>query len=325
MDSLAKIDLSRRSLLAGGLCAGAMAAFPAIARPGENFFTRNRFPIGVQLYPLSADVRADIRGTFAKLARLGYQSLETAGFAGHNAAEMKAAADEAGLTIGSAHIASQWALNPGDHLLTAPDMGPVIADLKLMGVHTAVMPMPLLPAEALPVPGQRADRQKIRAALAAYTADDWKRTADFLNRRAVEFKQAGIGFCYHNHNFEFAPIGNTTGWDILLRETDPSLVHFEMDVGWVAAAGRDPLAVLARQKDRVRMLHVKDIDAKTVPNFAMEQISAAVGKGKTDWPRLLQIARKRGVTGYYVEQEPPFPNGPLPAMEESITYLKSLR
>ena len=153
------------------------------------------------------------------------------------------------------------------------------------------------------------------------TADDWKMNADFLNQKGAVLKKAGIRTGYHNHNFEFAPVGSTTGMDILLKGTDPALVTFEMDIGWVAAAGLDPIALLAKHKGRFSLAHVKDIKADTKANFALAMDPTEIGAGKLDWKKLLPAAYAAGVRGFYVEQEPPFTRPRIEAAKLSYDYL----
>jgi sugar phosphate isomerase/epimerase len=153
------------------------------------------------------------------------------------------------------------------------------------------------------------------------TADDWKWNADFLNEKAAVLKKAGIVAGYHNHNFEFAPLGNTTGMDILLKGTDPSLVTFEMDVGWVTAAGHDPFAMLKAHPGRFTQMHVKDIKATTKANFELKQDPTEVGSGMIDWKKLLPAAYAAGVRGFYYEQEPPFAHARLESAKISYDYL----
>ena len=97
------------------------------------------------------------------------------------------------------------------------------------------------------------------------TADDWKFNADFLNSKGSMLKQAGLQLAYHNHNMEFTPLAGSSGYEILLRRTDPELVEFELDVGWVTAAGHDPLALLRDYPGRYRLMHVRDIRADPSP------------------------------------------------------------
>jgi sugar phosphate isomerase/epimerase len=153
------------------------------------------------------------------------------------------------------------------------------------------------------------------------TEDDWKRIADLLNRLGERLRAAGVQFFYHNHNAEFRPIGKTTPLDILMRNTNPRLVCFELDVGWVAAAGLDPIAVIRKYPGRFRLMHVKDIDAGTKANFAFQMVPATVGAGTIDWPRLIPAARAAGITEFFVEQEPPFPGPRIDAAAASARYL----
>jgi sugar phosphate isomerase/epimerase len=158
----------------------------------------------------------------------------------------------------------------------------------------------------------------------AMTVDDWKSNADFLNAKGDALKGLGLKLAYHNHNFEFAPVAESTGFDLLLRHTDPALVSFEMDAGWVVAAGADPAALLKRYPKRFTAMHVKDVKATTRPNFALQQVPCEVGRGMIGWKTLLPVAYGAGVRQFYVEQEPPFANPPLEAVGISFNYLHTL-
>lgn len=313
---------SRRTFLATGFIAGAATALPACAAPKKGFFERYKVPLGVQLFPVSADVRNDAHATFARLAKMGYQVIETAGLQGLTPVQFKAAADQAGLAIGGAHISAQLRGGGTDRVLI-DDLAPLIDDLNALTVRDVVMALPLLPDDRVPAVDAHV-LEKILAILNTYTVSDWQRTAAFLNERGERFRHAGMRLSYHNHNMDFRPIGDTTGWDVLMRETDPALVSFEMDVGWVIAAGLDPLQMLRRYPGRIRMLHVKDVDHTNKPNFKGEMIPATLGQGQVDWGPFLHAARDAGVTGYFVEQEAPFKTTALDAMAESIAYLRQL-
>ena len=129
---------------------------------------------------------------------------------------------------------------------------------------------------------------------------------------------------YHNHNLEFAPVDGTTGFDILARETDPQRVIFEMDAGWVRAAGLDPVVLLNRYPGRFRLMHVKDISASTHVNFKLSMDSTEVGHGIIDWRRVIAAAYKAGVTQYFVEQEPPFKKDRFASIADSFAFLSSM-
>jgi len=301
-------DLSRRGLLAAGLAGlGATYAGGAVAA-GKGFFQRHNLPVGIQLYTLGPDLQKDLDAQLATVAKIGFKSVELAGYLGRSPAELRAAFDKAGLVCPSAHISPKGASGPS----FSGDLAKLADDLHVIGVKAAIMPILYIP-----------DRlgTDLRQAGAQMTADDWKWNADFLNEKAAVLKKAGIATGYHNHNFEFAPLGETTGMEILLKGTDPNLVTFEMDVGWVTAAGKDPFALLKAHPHRFTQMHVKDIKASTKPNFVLKQDPTEVGAGMIPWTKLLPAAYAAGVRGFYVEQEPPFAHSRLESAKISFDYL----
>lgn len=323
------MTMNRRSLLGGMAMVAGSAVMAAGAAPLQAVMPRRRFfdrigkPLGLQIYTLGDDPARDLDGTFARLAAIGYRDIELPGLLGRTPAQIRAAADRAGLAISCIHLNASSRGAPGGLLVTS-DAQAIADALGALGAHQAVMPMMLLPDRLDRQPGE--SFQAMLARLVAQGGVDlWKRTAALLNDRAAALKPFGITLGYHNHNIEFAPVGNTTGWDIIAAETDPTLVPFELDLGWVATAGLDPVAFLNRYSGRVRWVHVKDIKPATVANFALESVPAEVGAGKLDWARILPAAHKAGVQHYYVEQEPPFAIPRIDAVARSYAYLAALR
>jgi sugar phosphate isomerase/epimerase len=301
-------DLSRRGLLAAGVAA--MAAHAGVANAAaKSFFPRRDLPLGIQLYTLGPDLQKDLDAQLATVARIGFKSVELAGYLGRTPAELRAAFDKAGLVCPSAHISPKGASGPS----FSGDLAKLADDLHVIGVKAAIMPILYIP--------DRLGGADLRQAGPQMTADDWKWNADFLNEKAAVLKKAGIVSGYHNHNFEFAPLGETTGMEILLKGTDPNLVTFEMDVGWVTAAGKDPFALLKAHPHRFTQMHVKDIKATTKANFELRQDPTEVGSGMIPWPKLLPAAYDAGVRGFYVEQEPPFAHSRLDSAKISFDYL----
>ncbi len=307
----ARIDLSRRGLLALG--AAALATRGGVARAAEkSFFQRRDLPVGVQLYTLGPDLQKDLDAQLATVAKIGFKSVELAGYLGRTPAELRAAFDRAGLVCPSAHISPKGANGPS----FSGDLAKLADELQVIGVKSAIMPIFYIP--------DRFGGADLRQAGVQMTADDWKWNADFLNAKAAVLKKAGLATGYHNHNFEFAPLGSTNGLDILLNGTDPSLVTFEMDAGWVTAAGHDPLVLLKKHPGRFTQMHVKDVKATTKANFALQQDPTEVGSGTINWPKLLVAAYDAGVRGFYVEQEPPFAHSRLESAKISFDYLASV-
>lgn len=110
-----------------------------------------------------------------------------------------------------------------------------------------------------------------------------------------------------------------------MRETDPRLVEFEVDTGWVATAGLDPVSFLHGLRGRATQLHVKDGAVGNTTNFVLEMKPAEVGSGTLDWARILPAARTAGVRHFYVEQEPPFTMPRIEATRKSYAFLSALR
>ena len=311
------MEMSRRAVLAGSLAGlSSMAAAKAAAAP---FFKRTGLSLGLQLYTLGGDLAADLDGQLGKVAAAGYRTVELAGYLGRTPAELKAALDKAGLAATSSHV--QATSSPAQGGLA--DVDRVIAEAKVLGVKHIVLPLFPIPDRIKPAAGE--DRRAYLARLGtSVTADDWKATAALLNAKAAPLKAAGLTLGYHNHNVEFAPVaGGTTGMAILLKEADPAL-QFEMDAGWVVAAGQDPFALLKAHPKRFRQMHVKDVKASTKPNFALQQDPTEVGTGIIDWKRLLPAAHAAGVEGFFVEQEPPFTRPRIEAARLCADYLLKL-
>ena len=287
------------------------------AQAAQPFFKRAGLPIGIQLYTLGPDAAKDLDGALKAVAGIGYKTVELPGFMGKPPAELKAALDRAGLTCPSVHVQPR-----GGELSFSGDLGKLAEAMHAVGARAAVAPICWFPdrLEMRPQAGEDMGGM-LRRLVSQMTADDWKLNADFLNRKATALKAHGLKVGYHNHNFEFLPLGSTTGQEILLKETDPALVTFEIDVGWVAAAGRDPVALLGEHKGRFTMMHVKDLKPSTAPNFALQMDPTEVGSGAIDWKKLLPAAKTAGVTHFFVEQEPPFARPRLEAAKLCHDYL----
>ena len=126
--------------------------------------------------------------------------------------------------------------------------------------------------------------------------EEIKRFADNLNKFGFKAKQAGIQLCYHNHSFEFDKVdGEKTIWDILFNHADGEMLKAEVDVAWVYNAGIDPVAHLEAWGDRIKLLHMKDLDEN--------KKLAPIGKGIIDMKAVVNKAKEIGVDWYIVEQD----------------------
>ena len=274
----------------------------ALAGAGSVFGGPDTNPLdalGVQLYTVRSVLNTKPAETLQALDRIGYREAEvTWATVDAICAELK----KTRLRAVSAHLDSALFTPENAGKLTA-----AIAHCKELGLQYAVYPY-------LPL--------KERGGL-----DKFKALADTLNRAGEECRKAGLECCYHNHAFEFEPMGATTGMQVLLNGTDKALVKWEMDVFWVSVGGHDPVDMLRKHAGRVPLLHLKNKAEgmpvqynETVPRTAYKE----VGNGVLDIPAILKAASAAGVQHYFVEQDQT-PGDPVESLRQSYEYLHKLR
>ena len=252
-----------------------------------------RLPIGLQLYSVRELLPKDFDGTLRKLRAAGYIEVEAAGYYNRTAAEFRHAMDQAGLRCISTH-------HPLSEL--RPRLDELIEYGHNLGLDYIISPSPV-----------RRDPQ----AKGPLTLDDWRWVAGELNRIGEKVKAAGMTFGYHNHGPEFGNEGGVVFYDELLRLTDPKLVVFEMDCGWVFAAGRNPVDYLSKMPQRFPLLHVKDMARG--PNGEFQ--STVLGRGAMDYRPILRAAT--GLKHYFIEQEE-FDIDPIEALRLDADYMRKL-
>ena len=295
--------LNRRLLLLGA-AAGLGAA--AVGGSADAKGVLKMWPLGVQLWTVNAQLQSDIPGTLAGLKSAGYDVVETAGTLGHTAADYRRMIEDAGLTCRSAHTSM------GDLMAGLEQK---IADALALGATWLVCSSPKPPAPLDPA------QDWVAAMIAAMTLDAFKANAEQLALMAPIVTKAGLKFAYHNHPMEFRDLDGTTGYEILVDAT-PDL-RLEMDLGWVAAAGKDPVAMMKKYAHRIDLLHVKDMVADATAPLGYRSVE--VGSGMIDWKNVFTEAHHIDVKGYFVEQEAPFLKPVMTSLAESRTYLAGLR
>jgi len=161
-------------------------------------------------------------------------------------------------------------------------------------------------------------------------AEAWRRRADLYNQCGKLAQDAGMQFCYHAHYNEYARVGNSSGYDIMLTRCDPKLLKMEMDVFWAVYAGVDPVHYWRLYPGRFPLLHIKDLYKDVAVNPHEDPPAngpnpfAPVGKGKIDWPRIFAHVGEAGAKHIFVEQDV-CNMPPLEAIKISFDYLKNLR
>ncbi len=154
--------------------------------------------------------------------------------------------------------------------------------------------------------------------------DEYLKAADLFNKKGEICKGKGIKFAYHNHDQTF--IQKPAGFvpqQLLLENTDASLVDYEMDIYWVVTAGEDPIKWFEKYPNRFRLSHIKD-RKKNVP-LSEHDASCIVGQGQIDFAKILRVGQKNGLQYYIVEQERYDNTTSIGAAKADADYLKKLK
>jgi sugar phosphate isomerase/epimerase len=248
--------------------------------------------IALQLYTLRDVMATDFMGTLGTVADAGYPAVEFARYGSHTAAEVRTRLDEVGLRTMGAHT-------PFAALLE--DFEKAAGDVVTVG------------GQYLIVPGVPKDEY-------LETPDQVRRLAGIFNGFGAAAQNMGLTFLYHNHDFE---LRHREGWsesdltalELLLHETDPALVNFELDVFWAEVAGRNSEELIRAWPGRFTSLHVKDMDP------AGED--APVGTGRPDWRPIFAAAEEAGGTRWLVVEQDN-PRDPLVDIRTSIDNLRTI-
>lgn len=246
--------------------------------------------IGLQLYTLREETAADFKGTLKKVADLGYEGVEFAGYGDIPAEEMKALLDDLGLKGFSSHVSL--------HAMRA-DLQKEIDYLKTIGAEYMICPF-LMPE----------DRPE--------TAEGWTALFTELEQIGKEVRKQGLIFGYHNHDFEFhGTVGDSNAFDAMFAETSPEAVQVEMDVCWVQFAGQDPIEYIGKYTDRLPLLHLKDFSKDEQGQMKTLEL----GQGSVNLPAVIEAADQAGVEWLIVEQDV-CQNPPLQSIENSYNWVK---
>ncbi len=287
---------SRREFLAGAAAAFAAAPFASVPALAQRHLL-----LGLQLYTVRADLAKDYEGTLKLVKAAGVRKVQAnLTMSGRTSQQQRKIYDEMGFIWDSIHAS-------GDALRNNAQA--TIDEAKAAGIKNITCSFPLYPT----------DRAVI---MAGPTVDDWKKNIDTFNTIGGLCKKSGLTFGYHNHNLEFRKIGDVVPYDLLIKEADPALVSMEMDIGWVASSGADPVAYLTKYPKRYSAVHIKDLKSVGIPNVNGKMDSAIIGKGIIDWNKVLPAIKKSSVTSAYLELEEPYDPSPIGMVQQSAAFLK---
>jgi sugar phosphate isomerase/epimerase len=268
-----------------------LAAFPvvpALLRKLNAPFPAAPARIGLALYTVRGLAAQDFEGTLRAIADIGYRDLDMYIYASGKAPrETRAMLDRAGLACRSARVASPALYRGWDRFLDAANV---------LGARWITLAN-LSPEERL-------------------SLRDWEELAGVFNRAGESARKAGLGFCYHNHDFELQQLEGRTPLYVVLAATDPALVRLQMDVYWMTKGGRNAVHEITRLGARVGTLHLKDMDATSKRGIT------TVGRGTLDFAAVLRAARDAKVADVFVEEDDPA--DPLAAARQSYAHLTGL-
>lgn len=255
-------------------------------------------PVGLQLYSLRHIFeKGDVPGTLAMVKGWGLTELELAGTYGMSSADFAALLKKTGLNAVSTH---------GDFNRLADGADAVIADAQVFGVK-------YLGCAWIP--------HKER-----FVAADAAKAVKVFNEAGKKANAAGLRFFYHIHGYEFQPGPDGTLFDTIAKNTDPSLVAFEMDVFWALRGGASPVDLFTKYPGRFELTHLKDMQKglKTgdPTGHAPDDSNVPLGQGQIDWPALFRAANKDGVKYHFIEDEHPQSEKQIPV---SLKYLADLK
>lgn len=294
---------SRRSFLQKtALAAAATALSPTFLQAAA----KKKYLIGIQLYSVRADMKADPLNTLKALAEMGYQHVEHANYAdrkfyGYSAKEFKQILKDLGLSMPSGHTVmgpSHWDAAKNDF---SDSWKYTVEDAAILGQEFVISPWL---------------DESLRK-----TKDDMLRYMEVFNKSGELCKKSGMRFGYHNHNFEFTQMmGTETVYEIILKNTDPNLVTQQLDFGNLYETKADAMAIIKNNPGRFVSLHVKD---EVINSKGTAWESTVLGKGEQAVKELVAEGLKTGGTKHLIiEQEAYQGIAPLECVKQDLGVMK---
>ena len=244
-------------------------------------------PIALQLYSIREEMAQDVPATLQKVADMGYDGVEFAGFFEHDPEELGEMCEDLGLGIAGAHV-QVTAIQESEIQATIDDM---------LALGNDYIVVPGLPDEY---------RNSVEA---------WESTAELFNVAVEKITQEELELGYHNHAHEFEPLEGEIPWDVLMSNTRED-VFGQLDIGHCIRAGQDPALYLEKYAGRSLTVHVKDFDP--------DNEDVLVGEGVADWNLLFQLCEDVGGTEWYIIEQEHYPVPPIEAVETCLKNVKKM-
>ena len=253
-------------------------------------------PIGLQLYSLRAEFAKDLPGTLEKVRSYGIKNVELAGTYTLAPVQFKEMLQTKGLKPISGHFPYERYRD---------DAEGVARDAKALGLQYAGC--------AWITHNGDFDEKTCREAIAVF------------NRAGETLAKNGVKFFYHTHGYEFQPYNQGTLFDLLMSETNPKFVRFQMDIFWIVHPGQDPVKLLEKYGSRFELMHLKDMKKGVKGDLSGHSPvtnDVVLGTGQMALPAILSAAKRAGVKWYFVEDESPTAAEQIP---QSLRYLEQVK
>jgi sugar phosphate isomerase/epimerase len=265
----------------------------AAAGIGKSF----KGPVGLQLYSLREQFKKDVPATLDEVKSFGIKYAELAGTYDMPPEKFKAELAQRGIEAISGHFPFERYRD---------DAESVAKEAEALGLKYSGCAW-------IPHQGDF-DEKTCREA------------ASVFNHAGEVLSKHGIKFFYHTHGYEFQKHGDGTLFDLLMKETKPEFVNYQMDIFWIIHPGQDPEKLLEKYNGRWLLMHLKDM-RKGTPTGLLTGGSpvtndVALGTGLMDLPAILKAAKKAGVKWYFIEDESPISEQQIPV---SLKYLEQVK
>ena len=243
-------------------------------------------PVAVQMFTLREESKKNFKGTLERVAEIGFEGVEFAGYGGMEPNELRKTIDYLGLKAASSHVPISSIEN---------ELDDVIQTQHQLGSKHIVCPF---------LPPERRKRE------------DYLELVDILNNAGRKCYEEGISLSYHNHDFELTELEDgRKPLELLLTETNPEWVKAEFDIYWLTKAGESPSVWLNQYSDRTPLIHLKDMTKDE------EQFFAELGTGGVRVKDVLDKGESNKVEWWIVEQDQS-KKSPFESIQESFNYLK---
>ena len=299
-------QMTRREFLSRTRIAVSLAGAAALV-PRRLLANPLGLPIGIQLWTVREPLASDPAGTFVQLTKIGYREVESAGYGRNTPKEFRNFIDAAGLKCPSAHLP----------FAKGVDFGPLFDEAHTLGCTFATSSKLLPPAS----------NQSTPSSSSALGIEGFRYIAELMNEIGAQAKAAGLRYAYHNHSHEFEVLPDgMIGYDYLLKHTDPELVKFEIDCGWMTVAGHSPAEYMRKYPGRFRMLHIKDfkpLEKGSATAMHPQAVGSELGRGYIRYEETFAAAKSAGIQHIFAEQEPPFAVSQMDSAKADYAYLHS--